>query len=89
MLSNDKYKLILINSVYEVASDELNGQITTVNSLVKKVDKNAIVAGEGPLMKDLITISNKDFNDCKFMVYYMYILTFSNCLKKIFTSNYC
>ena len=63
MLSNDKYKLILINSVYEVASDELNGQITTVNSLVKKVDKNAIVAGEGPLMKDLITISNKDFND--------------------------
>ena len=63
MLSNDKYKLILINSVYEVASDELNGQITKVNSLVKKVDKNAIVAGEGPLMKDLITISNKDFND--------------------------
>ena len=63
MLSNDKYKLILINSVYEVASDELNGQITIVNDLVKKVDKNAIVAGEGPLMKDLITISNKDFND--------------------------
>lgn len=63
MLSNDKYKLILINSVYEVASDELNGQITKVNSLVKKVDKNAIVAGEGPLMKDLITISNKDFDD--------------------------
>ncbi len=58
----DKYQLIILNSTYEVASDELNNQIDLVNNIVKEYDSNAIVAGEGALTKDLITISNHDFN---------------------------
>lgn len=61
--SNDKYTVIFVNSIYEVASDELNNQLTSINTLVKSYDKDAIVAGEGALMKDLITISDKDFNN--------------------------
>ena len=63
---NDKYQLLLLNSNYDIASDELNDQITIVNNIVKKYDKNAIVAGEGPLMKDLINISDTDFNNVNY-----------------------
>lgn len=62
MFNNDKYQLILTNSTYEIASDDLNNQLTVVNKIVHKYDKKAIVAGEGALMKDLITIADHDFN---------------------------
>ena len=62
VFQSDKYQLILINSKYEMATDELNNQIEEINNLVKEYDSTAILAGEGPLMKDLVEISNHDFN---------------------------
>jgi hypothetical protein len=62
IFKNDKYQLILINSKYEMATDELNNQITEVNGIIKEYDENAILAGEGPLMKDLVEVSDHDFN---------------------------
>ena len=62
IFQNDKYQMIIINSKYEMATDELNEQVTKVNEIIKKYDENAILAGEGPLMKDLVEISNHDFN---------------------------
>lgn len=62
IFQNDKYQMILINSSYEMATDELNNQVNEVSNIIKKYDKNAILAGEGPLMKDLVEISNHDFN---------------------------
>lgn len=62
LFNNEKYQLILTNSTYEIASDKLNNQITEMNKIVHKYDKEAIVAGEGALMKDLITIADHDFN---------------------------
>ena len=62
MLVSDKYQLVLINSEYEMATDELNEQIGKVNEIVKATDENAILAGEGPLMKDLVEVANHDFN---------------------------
>ncbi len=70
IMSSDKYQLIIINSNYEIASPELNDQVTIVNNIVKKYDKNAILAGEGPLMKDLTVIADHDFK----MVNYASIL---------------
>ncbi|MBR2785656.1 MAG: MMPL family transporter [Clostridia bacterium] len=61
MLVSDKYQLVLINSEYEMATDELNEQIEKVNEIVKATDKNAILAGEGPLMKDLVEVADHDF----------------------------
>ncbi len=37
LLKNDKYQLFLINSQYSVASDEVNGQITQINNILKKI----------------------------------------------------
>lgn len=62
IFQNDKYQMILINSKYEMATDELNNQVAKVNEIIKKYDENAILAGEGPLMKDLVEISDHDFN---------------------------
>lgn len=70
IMDSDKYQLIIINSTYEIASDELNEQVGVVNNIVKKYDKKAIVAGEGPLMKDLTVIADHDFK----MVNYASIL---------------
>ncbi len=67
VISNDKYQLVIVNSTYEVASDELNNQISTVNKIVKKYDKKAIIAGEGPLMKDLTEISDTDFRNVNYL----------------------
>ena len=63
VFKTDKYEMILVNSLYEVASDELNSQVEVINNIVKEYDDKIIVAGEGPLMKDLISISDTDFNN--------------------------
>ena len=70
MIDNDKYQLIIVNSTYEIASDELASQIEKINNLVKSYDKTSIIAGEGPLMNDLVTIADHDFR----MVNYTSIL---------------
>ncbi len=61
ILQNDTYQLMLVNSTYEVASNELNRQIDEINHLVKEYDMDAIVAGEGALTKDLVEIADHDF----------------------------
>ena len=66
MLYNDKYQLIIINSIYETASDELNEQVSTINGIIKKYDKNGIIAGVGPLTTDLVHICDEDFKNVNF-----------------------
>lgn len=55
------YNLIIANSEYKAARDEENAQIDAVKDIIKEYDKNGIVAGEGPLTKDLIEIAEQDF----------------------------
>lgn len=61
MFESENYQMMLILSDYSIASDELNEQITQVNKIVDRYDEEAIVAGEGPLMKDLVEIADRDF----------------------------
>ena len=61
IFKTDKYQLILISSKYELATDELNQQIEKINEITKSYDENSILAGEGPLMNDLVEISDHDF----------------------------
>lgn len=62
----DKYKMILVSSKYEIATNELNKQITEIQKIVDKYDKNAIIAGEGPLMNDLVAITDEDFHNVNY-----------------------
>lgn len=81
IFKSGKYQMVLVNSIYEVASDEINNQITLVNDIVKKYDKTAIVAGEGPLMKDLIKISDTDFNNVNYSSIICIFIILVICLK--------
>ena len=58
----DGKQLMMVNSVYESASDELNSQIDKMTAIVKAYDPNAIVTGEGAITKDMIVTTNRDFN---------------------------
>jgi predicted RND superfamily exporter protein/ABC-type transporter Mla subunit MlaD len=64
--NDGEYQMIIVNSKYEIATDELNNQIGEINDIVKTYDDKAIVAGEGPLMKDMVNISNTDFNNVNY-----------------------
>ena len=61
LLKSDKWELLLINSEYKVASDIVNEQINSLNSVLKKYDPNGMLIGEAPCMKDMIETTGHDF----------------------------
>lgn len=66
-LENDTYEIYLVSSEYKVASDEVNRQCTKLNDIIKNYDKNAMLVGEAPCTKDLITITDTDFKTVSFI----------------------
>ena len=61
ILESDKWELLLINSSYKVASDNVNNQVTKLNTILKKYDSTGMLIGEAPCMKDMIETTNHDF----------------------------
>ncbi len=61
LLKSDKWELLLINSEYKVASNLVNEQINSLNSVLKKYDPNGMLIGEAPCMKDMIETTGHDF----------------------------
>lgn len=60
-LKGEDYQIMMIATDYKIASDDINNQINKVNDIVKSYDSKAMVVGEAPCTKDLITITDKDF----------------------------
>lgn len=63
IFTSDNHEIMLINSTYDIATDELNNQVDVINKIIKEYDKDGILAGEGALMKDLVKTSDEDFNN--------------------------
>ena len=61
ILENDKYELMLINSEYHSASDAVGEQIDALNEILHRYDKNGMLIGEAPCMKDMIDTTGHDF----------------------------
>lgn len=61
ILESDRWELLLINSEYAPASDEVNDQITSLNTILKSYDKGGMIIGEAPCMKDMIETTGHDF----------------------------
>ncbi|MBR4732921.1 MAG: MMPL family transporter [Lachnospiraceae bacterium] len=61
LLKSNKWELLLINSSYKVASDEVNGQINELNYILKQYDEGGMLIGEAPCMKDMIETTDHDF----------------------------
>lgn len=60
-LQNDTYEIYLVSSEYKVASNEVNNQCSELNDIIKSYDKHAMLVGEAPCTKDLITTTDTDF----------------------------
>ena len=56
VVMDENYQMLMISSEYKVASDEVNDQCDKIEKIMKKYDKNAMLIGEAPCTKDLITI---------------------------------
>ncbi|MBQ3334609.1 MAG: MMPL family transporter [Eubacteriaceae bacterium] len=61
LLESNQYKLLIVMSEYTTATDEVNAQVDAINESLHKYDKTGMLIGEAPATKDLITISNHDF----------------------------
>ena len=61
LLKSDKWELLLLNSEYPVASDEVGAQIESLNAILKKYDPTGMLIGEAPCMKDMIDVTSHDF----------------------------
>lgn len=61
-LESGNHKLLLVSSEYEVATDEINAQCGEISEIIKKYDETGMLIGEAPATKDLVEITDKDFN---------------------------
>ena len=60
-LVSEDWELMLINSEYPTASDEVNRQVTELENILHRYDKNGMLIGEAPCTLDLIRITDHDF----------------------------
>lgn len=61
ILKSDRWELLLINSEYKVAGEQVNEQINRLNTVLKRFDPSGMLIGEAPCMKDMIETTNHDF----------------------------
>ena len=61
ILESDEHELILINSAYASASDEVGVQLNELNSILKRYDESGMLIGEASCMNDMITTTSHDF----------------------------
>ncbi len=62
ILKGDRYQLMLVNSSYQVSTEECNRQIDAINAILKRYDPSAMLIGEAPCTKDLIEVTDHDFS---------------------------
>ena len=67
LLESKDWKLIMVGSEYEVASDAVNEQCDRIKDIMGKYDDKSMLIGEAPATKDLIDITNRDFKVVNFL----------------------
>ena len=55
------YQMIMINSSYQTASDEVNKQVDEIDKIIKAHDPDGKLTGEAVLTKDLTILYDRDF----------------------------
>ncbi|MGO1580195.1 MAG: efflux RND transporter permease subunit [Peptoniphilaceae bacterium] len=55
------YEMIMINSKYSIATDDVSNQMDKIIEIAKSYDKNAKLTGEAALTRDLTLIADSDF----------------------------
>ena len=61
VLRSDRWEMIILSSEYKTASEEMGGQISQLNDIIKKYDPDGLLVGEAACTNDLINITSVDF----------------------------
>jgi hypothetical protein len=82
MLKTDNYELQFVCSDYASATDEVNAQIASMQEIVKGYQKDAMVIGEAPLMKDLSDVTDIDLKNVNYIsiaaIFLIILITFKS-----------
>ena len=55
------YQMMMVNSKYVTASDQVGEQLAQLDALLKRYDPDAYITGEAAMTNDLIQVANEDF----------------------------
>ena len=82
MLKTDNYELQFVCSDYSSATDEVNAQLDEMQKIVKGYQKDAMVIGEAPLMKDLQDTTDVDLKTVNYIsiaaIFVIILITFKS-----------
>lgn len=80
MLQCEEYELLFVCSNYKAATDEVNAQIRSLDTIVKGCSPESMVIGEAPLMKDLQDTTDIDLANVNYVsviaIFIIIMLTF-------------
>ena len=62
MLKQDGWQMMMVNSKYATASQEVSEQLDGMRGILKQYDPGALITGEAAMTNDLIETSAVDFN---------------------------
>ncbi len=61
LLKQGGYQLMMVNSSYEPATDQVSAQLDSMNAILHEYDPAAMITGEGAMYRDLIDTTAVDF----------------------------
>lgn len=61
LLKQGGYQMLMVNSSYVTASNQVSGQLDRLGAVVKQYDPEAYITGEAAMTADLITTTDVDF----------------------------
>lgn len=67
MLKQGGYQLMMVNSSYEPATDQVSGQLDRMSAVISAYDPDAMITGEGAMYRDLIDTTAVDFNVANYL----------------------
>ena len=82
-LKSDKHEMLIFMSEYKTCSDEANAQCNKIEKIIKKYDKTGMLVGEAACTRDLIKITNKDFETVSFVSIFVIFIIIAIVFKSI------
>ena len=61
VFKSDRWEMLILSSEYGTATNEMSNQVSQLNEIIKKYDKNGLLVGEAACTNDLINITSVDF----------------------------
>ncbi len=79
----EKHEMFVFMSAYKTGSDEANRQCSAVEKIIKKYSPDGMLVGEAACTRDLIEITNKDFQTVSFVSIFLILIIIALVFRSI------